>query len=99
MRAIAGLPLRRLVRKDAAAAAVFLAPSAVGFLLFYFIPFAAGFYDSLVDSPVSGHFAGLSNYRDVLGSASFLRSALNTGWFIAVGVPLLMAASLALAMI
>ncbi|NBD27868.1 carbohydrate ABC transporter permease [Paenibacillus glycinis] len=93
------LRLRRLRRSDGAAAAVFLAPSVIGFSVFFLIPFAAGMYYSLVDSPVNGHFAGLANYREVLASSSFRRAARNTGWFVAVGVPVLMTFSLVLAIV
>ncbi|RAU94887.1 carbohydrate ABC transporter permease [Paenibacillus sp. YN15] len=93
--------LRRLFKRggDGWTALLFLAPSLIGFALFYLIPFAGGLYYSLMDSPVNGSFAGWSNYREVAGSASFRKAAVNTAWLAGLGVPLLMVISLTLALL
>lgn len=93
--------LRRLSKLggDGWTALLFLAPSLIGFALFYLIPFAGGLYYSLMDSPVNGSFAGWSNYREVAGSASFRKAAANTAWLAGLGVPLLMIISLSLALL
>lgn len=85
--------------RDGAAAVLFLAPSAAGFALFYLIPFLGGFYYSLLDSPVDGSFVGADNYLEVWNSSSFRKAALNTLWFTGVSVPLVLAVSLALAVL
>lgn len=84
---------------DGAAALLFLAPSAAGFALFYLLPFLGGLYYSLMDGPVDGTYVGADNYRAVLDSASFRKAASNTLWFTGVSVPLVMAVSLALAVL
>ena len=80
-------------------AALFLAPSLVGFAVFYIIPFLVGGYYSLVSSPVNGKFIGLSNYSSLLNNAVFLTAAKNTLIFTGVSVPLNMAISLGFAML
>lgn len=87
------------VRRNHKAAVLFLAPSLLGFCMFYLIPFLAGIYYSLVTSPVHGHFAGLANYIGLLKNPVFLKAAKNTLIFTGISVPLLMAASLCLAML
>ncbi|MFD0715779.1 hypothetical protein [Paenibacillus sp. GCM10027626] len=58
--------MKKWFRKDAAAALLFLAPSGIGFGLFYCIPFGMVIYYSFMDSTAGGHFAGLDNYREHL---------------------------------
>lgn len=89
----------RLLRKDGAAALLFLAPSLAGFGLFYAIPFAMGIYESLTDSARSGAFTGLDNYKELLASASFRKAAGNTLLFTSISVPLLIGISLMLALL
>ena len=85
-------------RREGWTAVLFLAPSLIGFAVFFLIPFAIGFYYSLVDSPIDGSFVGLDNYGDLLGNAVFRRAAFNTLTFTALSVPLNMLISLGLAM-
>jgi multiple sugar transport system permease protein len=86
--------LIRLLRKDWAVAALFLAPSLIGFALFYLIPFAMGFLYSFQDSTVDGSFVGLDNYIALQASISFRKAASNTLLFTSVSVPLIIALSL-----
>ncbi|OPA73738.1 sugar ABC transporter permease [Paenibacillus selenitireducens] len=89
----------RWIRKDATAAWMFLAPSVIGFSMFYLIPFATGVGYSFVDSAVDGRFVGLDNYRGLLASDSFRKAASNTFFFTVVTVPVIIALSLGLAML
>ncbi|CAG7633629.1 hypothetical protein PAECIP111802_01967 [Paenibacillus allorhizosphaerae] len=91
--------LRRLRNNDGLTALLFLLPSLTGFSVFLLIPFVMGFYYSLMDSPVDGSFAGLANYRELLGNPVFRRAAVNTFLFTALCVPLNMVLSLGLAML
>ncbi|MGC5772562.1 carbohydrate ABC transporter permease [Paenibacillus pabuli] len=91
--------MKKWLRKDASAAMFFLVPSGIGFALFYLIPFAMGVYYSFMSQSVDGHFAGLDNYVELLGSASFRKAASNTLFFSAVSVPLMVMLSLGLAML
>ena len=77
----------------------FLAPSLIGFLIFFFVPFVGGLYYSFVDSPVGGSFVGLANYIDLLGNAVFLKAGYNTMVFTAIAVPLNILFSLGLALL
>lgn len=90
---------RRWMRKDAAAASLFLAPSLIGFLIFYLIPFGMGIVYSFQSSSMDGSFVGLDNYRELLDSSSFRKAAANTFWFTALSVPLMAAFSLYIAML
>jgi len=90
--------IRRWMRSDAAAAVFFLAPSVIGFSVFYAIPFGMGVVYSFQDSAINGSFVGLANYRQLLESASFQKAALNMLWFTAVSVPLMLVLPLFIAM-
>lgn len=91
--------IRRLLRKDASVAWLFLAPSAIGFALFYLIPFAMGVFYSFMNNTVDSQFVGLDNYRELLASDSFRKAASNTFYFTAVSVPVMLVLSLGLAML
>lgn len=91
--------MKKWLRKDASAAMFFLVPSGIGFALFYLIPFVMGMYYSFMSQPVDGHFVGLDNYLELLGSASFRKAASNTFYFSAVSVPLMVMLFLGLAML
>jgi multiple sugar transport system permease protein len=91
--------MKNWLRKDASVAMFFLVPSGIGFSLFYLIPFAMGMYYSFMSQSVDGHFVGLDNYVELLGSSSFRKAASNTFLFSAVSVPLMLILSLGLAML
>ncbi|GIO43823.1 carbohydrate ABC transporter permease [Paenibacillus apis] len=93
------MKIKKRMRKDSAIAWIFLAPSAVGFALFYLIPFVMGVFYSFVDNAVDRHFVGLENYSELLASGSFRKAAFNTFYFSAVGVPISLALSLGLALL
>ncbi|HBU83782.1 MULTISPECIES: carbohydrate ABC transporter permease [Paenibacillus] len=87
----------RMLRKEWMAAVLFLAPSLIGFSVFYLIPFAAGLLYSFQDNTIDGTFVGLDNYQAVLSSGSFRNAAANTLLFTGVSVPLIIALSLCFA--
>ncbi len=93
--------LLTLLRKDGFQAFWLLAPSVIGFSIFYLIPFLLGFWESFTDGAGVGgsKFVGLHNYIDLLGSSSFRKAAANTLLFTAVSVPLLILLSLGLALL
>lgn len=86
-------------RKNVYYAAIFLGPSLLGFLIFYFLPFITSIYYSLMDSPVNGNFVGMSNYISLLQNSVFLLAGSNTLLFTVISVPLIMLAALALALL
>jgi multiple sugar transport system permease protein len=86
-------------KRDYLACLIFLGPSLLGFALFYLIPFCGGLYYSLIESPTSRRFVGLTNYTNLLRSTAFLKATVNTLIFTAYSVPLLIAFSLGLALL
>ncbi|MFI6739242.1 carbohydrate ABC transporter permease [Nonomuraea sp. NPDC050451] len=50
-----------------------------------------------IRTPFSVDFVGLAHYAELFGDPTFLRAALNTLYFVAVGIPLTMIIALALA--
>ncbi|MFL0166282.1 carbohydrate ABC transporter permease [Candidatus Clostridium helianthi] len=85
--------------KDAKLAILFLAPSIIGFSIFYAVPFIGGFYYSIVSSPINGEFVGLKNYIDLIKNPSFIKAVTNTALFTCLSVPLNIVLSLLLALI
>ena len=75
----------------------FALPFLCGFFLFYIIPFAVSITYTFQTG--RNEFAGLSNYRSVFASSAFQLAAINTGRFILVGVPLVVAVSLMLSLL
>lgn len=86
-------------RKRRATIAAFLAPTAVGFLLFSLIPIARSLYLSFTSWDIlqPAEWVGLENYKVLLGSEEFWRVMRNTGEYIVLYVPLMLVSSLALA--
>ncbi|WP_188889119.1 carbohydrate ABC transporter permease [Paenibacillus radicis (ex Gao et al. 2016)] len=91
--------LQRWLRREGMLALLFLAPSLIGFAVFYIIPFAMGVYESFTDRTLGGSFVGFDNYKELLASSSFRKAAANTLLFTGLSVPLLIAASLSLALL
>lgn len=89
--------LNRLTMRERAAALCFLAPSLAGFAVFYIIPFGRSILYSF-QAGLDGDSLSLANYESLFQSASFLKAAANTFRFTAIGVPLLVVLSLALAL-
>ncbi|GGD99230.1 carbohydrate ABC transporter permease [Paenibacillus nasutitermitis] len=87
-----------LDRKEVLAAFCFLAPSLIGFALFYLIPFGQSIAFSFENPSEEAGFS-LANYQSLLASSSFQKAMGNTFWFTIIGVPILIALSLSLAML
>ena len=88
------------------AAWTFVAPALSVIGVFFALPVLAAFVLSLTDfdlyalaNPKNLRFVGFDNYRDVLAAPLFWKSLFNTLYFVAVGVPLSLAASLAAALL
>jgi len=87
-----------LRRKEASAGLLFAALPISGFAVFYVIPFGITVLRTFYS--IDGtRFIGFGHYLSVLYSDAFRLAAGNTLRFIGVGVPLLMALSLAIALI
>jgi multiple sugar transport system permease protein len=88
------------------AAWAFAAPALLVITVFFFVPVLSGLIVSLTDFDLYAladvrnlRFVGLDNYRQLLHAPEFWRAVANTGYFVAVGVPLSLAASLASALL
>lgn len=89
----------RRLRKEKIGSGLYLAPSLLGVLLFYILPFIVVIFYSLVDNPISKNFVFLENYRRVIKNAAFKTAVTNTAVFSAIAVPLAVVLSLVLAMV
>lgn len=90
---------RKWSKKHSYIAAWFLAPSVIGFSVFYLIPFVMGVYYSFTTGASGGSFVGFTNYQDLLASDSFRKAALNTALFTSVSVPITVVISLFIALL
>lgn len=86
-------------RRARLSSACFLAPSFLGVLMFFVIPFGVVIYYSLVNNPVSKTFVGLENYTKLIQNAAFQQAAKNTLLFSGIAVPLALILSLGLAIL
>lgn len=86
-------------RKQKIGSGLYLAPSFIGVMLFFFIPFLVVIYYSMVDNPISNNFVFLDNFRNVLRNGAFKTAVSNTFKFSAVAVPLAVVLSLMLAIV
>lgn len=102
----AGTRVRRHTSSHAGVAWTFVAPFLLLFALFTAIPAIAALSLSFTDisssdlrDPLSVDFVGLDTFVSVLTNGGFLRSVLNTGIFVGVGVPLTLAIAFLLALV
>ncbi len=77
----------------------FLAPSLIGVLLFYLVPYCVVIFYTFVDNPITLEFVGFSNLIDVITNPSFLLASWNTVKFSLIAVPLAVILSLLLALL
>ncbi len=88
---------KKKIWKERAGSALFLAPSFLGVMLFFVLPFLVVIFYAVVDNPINKEFVFLDNFINVLKNSSFRLAALNTLKFSVVAVPLAVILSLALA--
>ncbi len=87
------------LRKLKLSSGLFIAPSLIGVLLFFILPFIVVIYYSMVDNPISANFVFLDNFKNVIGNAAFQTAVKNTAVFSAAAVPLAVVLSLLLAIV
>ena len=75
----------------------YIAPSALGVLLFYVAPFLVVIYFSFIDNPIQKNFVGFENYAKIAGNNAFQQAVKNSAMFSLTAVPLAVALSLLLA--
>jgi multiple sugar transport system permease protein len=91
--------IHKMMRRHSVVAIWFLAPSVIGFSVFYFIPFVMGVLYSFQDGTTDRSFVGFVNYKELMASKSFHTAAKNTFLFTAVSVPITVTISLLLALL
>lgn len=87
------------IRRRKFNSSLFLAPSFLGVLAFFIIPFMIIIYYSLVENPISMKFVFLDNFVKVLRNTAFKKAIFNTARFSAISVPLALVLSLLLAVV
>ncbi len=88
----------KITKKEGLAALFFLLPSLLGLCAFFLVPFADTVRRSFFNTR-GQQFIGAEGYTSVLGNSAFQLAAANTAKFAAVCIPLLLAASLVLALL
>ena len=89
----------RRMRRIKLSSGAYIAPSFLGVLLFFILPFIVVIYYSLVDNPISANFVFLDNFKNIVANNAFKRAVHNTLTFSAVSVPLAVVLSLLLAIV
>lgn len=78
---------------------LYIAPSFLGVLMFFLVPFLVVIYYSVVDNPITGNFVMFDNYTRIIKNLSFQTAIKNTLVFSAIAVPLAVILSLLLAIV
>lgn len=86
-------------KKDKRNAVLFLAPSLLGVLLFFVLPFFVIIYYALVDNPINREFVFLDNFIALLQNTAFQQASKNTATFSLITVPLAVILSLSMAIL
>lgn len=89
----------KIIRKRKFSSGLFIAPSFLGVLVFFLIPFMVVVFYSMVDNPISKNFVGLKNFSQVIKNAAFRTAVGNTARFSLIAVPLSVVLSLMLAIV
>ncbi len=91
-------PSKRL-RKVKISSGLYIAPSFLGVLVFFVLPFLRVIYYSVVDNPISNQFVFWDNFKSIIENGAFERAVKNTLTFSAMAVPLAVILSLILAIV
>ena len=91
--------ISKVQRQAKVSSGLFLAPSFLGVLLFFVLPFTVVIFYSVVDNPISHNFVFFDNFVRVIKNAAFQQAVKNTAMFSAIAVPLAVVLSLMLAIV
>jgi multiple sugar transport system permease protein len=80
-------PARR-ARTDLRVALLFIAPAALGFVVFFLVPTVRGVWFSFTDQNLvgTGEFIGLENYARMLDDAVFWNSLVVTAYYVVINI-------------
>ncbi len=84
-------------KKEKRISALYLAPSVIGVLLFFILPFFVVIAYSMVNNPIKMEFVGIENFVEVIENKAFQKAVFNTLRFSVIAVPLAVVLSLVLA--
>ena len=87
------------VRRGRRLSWLYLAPSLIGVLTFFLLPFFVVIYYAMINNPIQAEFVGLRNFVSVARNMAFREAAWNTLRFSFTAVPLAVVLSLLLAVI
>lgn len=90
---------RTLKKSERITEVTFLAPSIIGVLVFFILPFFVVVYYSVIDNPINRDFVFLDNFKEILQNEAFQLASKNTLLFSIVAVPLVVILSLMLAVL
>lgn len=90
---------RTLKKSERITEVTFLAPSIIGVLVFFILPFFVVVYYSVIDNPINRDFVFLDNFKEILQNEAFQLASKNTLLFSVVAVPLVVILSLMLAVL
>lgn len=76
-----------------------IAPSFVGVMIFFLVPFAVVLFYSVIDNPFNKEFVMFDNFVSLMKNSSFRKAALNTLMFSLTSVPLAVILGLGLALL
>lgn len=94
MRFLKKSSLSRNKRKERTISAFYLAPSFIGVMTFFFVPFLVVIYYSMINNPIGKEFVGFENFISVFNNKAFRMALVNTGKFTFISVPLVVILSL-----
>ena len=97
MKPIRHRSLKQLNKTQRLVPGFFLAPSVIGVLLFFILPFFVVIYYSFVNNPVQKEWVGLENYVKLFENSAFRIAMGNTLKFSLIAVPLVVVLSMLLA--
>lgn len=90
-------PKKTFARRKNITSSLFLAPSFIGVMIFFVIPFIVVIYYSVIDNPIQRNFVFLDNFISVFNNKAFRLAASNTLKFSLIAVPLAIVLSLLMA--
>ena len=95
----AHVSMGKRVKRVKRSSGLFIAPSFLGVMTFFVVPFFVIIYYSVVDNPISRNFVFLDNFKNVINNAAFRQAVSNTVKFAGISVPLAVVLSLLLAIL
>ena len=93
-----GTAFKKFAKGEGLTALAFMAPSVIGILVFFLLPFVDTVRRSFYDVRVV-NFIGFESYVSVLGNPAFRLAAANTARFAVICIPILLVVSLAAALL